>query len=197
MRRLSLALLALAALLVIPKSLDLLRARRRPPLDLRDAVGSADQRDLAAIHEAAAGGTPSCGWCHLDARPGAARAAASDTSRWLASLSDAAADASPVDTPLCLSCHDGRSAAAAPNSLPGHRNPAIEAGGANHPVGLDYLTTAMEQPQFYHHPAVHSEIRLESGKVGCTSCHVGHARNGLVGGPAALMRDSCLSCHNL
>lgn len=196
MRRLPLALLAAAALILLPNVLGRLRAPRTPLPDLRDALSSADWADLATIHQRAAGDTASCGWCHLESRPGAARAAASDSTRWLASLSGSAAETTPVNTALCLSCHDGRAARAVPHTLPGQRNPNVDPGGANHPVGVDYLATALSRPEAYHHPAAHPEIRLERGTVGCTSCHLGHARNGRVEGPAGLAANACLSCHN-
>ena len=197
MRRLPLAFLAAAALVLLPNLLGRLVVPRPPLPDLRDALSGAEWPDLAAIHQTAAGEAPSCGWCHLESRPGAARAVASDPNRWLASLSGAAAEASPVDSALCLSCHDGRLAPAAPNTLPGQRDRRIDPGGANHPVGADYLSSALSRPEAYHHPAAHPEIRLESGMVGCTSCHLGHARNGRPEGPAGLTANVCVSCHNL
>lgn len=197
MRRTSLALLAVAALLLLPRAYRLWRAPAFPAPELRDAVAGADWPDLAEIHQRAAGETPSCGWCHLDSRPGAARAAASDPSRWLAGFSGSAAQSSTVGTALCQSCHDGRVAPAAAHTLPGRRASGLDAGTADHPVGVDYMTSALSRPQQYHHPAAHPEIRLESGTVGCTSCHVGHARNGRVEGPAGLLANACLSCHNL
>lgn len=197
MRRFSLALLAVAALLLLPRAIGPRRAPAFQPTELRDAVADAQWPDLAEIHQRAAGETPSCGWCHLDSRPGAARAAASDPGRWLAGFSGSAAQSSPVGTALCQSCHDGRVAPAAAHTLPGRRSASLEAGTADHPVDVDYMTSALTNPQQYHHPVAHPEIRLESGRVGCTSCHVGHARNGQVQGPAGLLANACLSCHNL
>lgn len=197
MRRTSLALFAVAALLLLPRALRLWRAPAPQAPDLRDSVADTQWPDLAELHRRAAGETPSCGWCHLDSRPGAARAAASDPSRWLAGFSGSAAQSSPVGTALCQSCHDGRVAPAAAHTLPGRRGASLEAGTADHPVGVDYMASALSRPQQYHHPAAHPEIRLESGTVGCTSCHVGHARNGRVEGPAGLLANACMSCHNL
>ena len=197
MRLIPLALLAVASLLVLPRTLGFLRAPGAPALELRDAVSGVEWPDLADIHRRAAGETSSCGWCHLDSRPGAASAAASDPRRWLAGLSGSAAESTAVNSALCQSCHDGRVAPAAAHTLPGRRSAALDAGAADHPVGVDYLSSALSRPQQYHHPAAHPEIRLEAGTVGCTSCHVGHARNGRVQGPAGLLANACMSCHNL
>lgn len=61
MRRTSLALLAVAALLLLPRAMRLSRGPEVVVPELRDAVAGADWPDLAEIHQRAAGDTPSCG----------------------------------------------------------------------------------------------------------------------------------------
>lgn len=198
MRRAPLALALVAAVLALwPRTLGVLRPRPVLITGLRDALISREGADLETIHRRADAPEGTCGWCHLEQRPGAARAMLNDPNRWLASAGAGSAAATPgVTTSICLSCHDGSVAKAVPHTLPGQRDPAIEPGGANHPVGVDYQSAVMSRPAQYHDAAARPEISLEGGKVGCTSCHQGHARNGRVEGPG-LRTNVCMSCHDL
>lgn len=179
MRRLALVFLAAAAALFLPRTLGFLRGPRAPVLELRDSLSGTPWPDLAAIHERAADGRPNCAWCHV--APG----------------TEAAAPAGEVSSGICLSCHDGRVAPAAAHTLPGQRPRDVDPGGANHPVGVDYMSSLMSRPEYYNHPASNPSIRLEHGLVGCVSCHRGHSRNGRSEGPAALIEGACVTCHNL
>ena len=197
MRRVPLALaVILTALALLPRTLGVLRSRPVVITGLRDALIAREGADLETIHRRADIPEGTCGWCHLEQRPGAVRAMVNDPNRWLASTAPGSAAPTPaVTTGICLSCHDGSLAKSVPHTLPGQRDPAVEPGGANHPVGADYQSALMARPQQYH-DAASPGVSLEDGKVGCTSCHLGHVRNGRVEGPG-LRADVCLSCHDL
>lgn len=164
------------------------------PSDLRDAP--ADFADLAQLHDRVGTKGSRCAWCHTEWQPGGGSLALKDSARWIASAAPTTAVPSVVRSHVCLSCHD--------NSLAVDREAATSRKlgflsndpASNHPIGVSYREVSLRQPKEYHH-ASSPNIRLEDGKVGCISCHVGHSRNGRIAGPAAITHGLCLDCHNL
>ncbi|MCW9025656.1 MAG: hypothetical protein OQK73_13360 [Gammaproteobacteria bacterium] len=72
----------------------------------------------------------------------------------------------------CMQCHDGSNAKAV--ALKGANAPLQYGrhGNANHPVGLQYASSAYEQPASYVAPSkLDTRIKLENGSVTCVSCH--------------------------
>lgn len=164
------------------------------PSDLRDSPK--DFADLAGLHEGVAGGGNRCAWCHAEWRPGGGSLALQDSARWIASAAPATSSPAPVTSHVCLSCHD--------NSLAVDReDPASQAlkllgsdPAGNHPIDVSYREASQRRPGEYH-DASSPDVRLEGGKVGCISCHVGHSRNGRIAGPSSTTHRICQNCHNL
>lgn len=89
---------------------------------------------------------------------------------------------------LCLSCHDGSVSALAIGwmNMPGS--------SFGHPVGVSYLDALARDPAGYA-GTLPPEVPLVDGKVACTTCHDGAARN-----PARVVElpggaNLCLACH--
>ncbi|MBI2998783.1 MAG: hypothetical protein HYY46_10105 [Deltaproteobacteria bacterium] len=87
------------------------------------------------------------------------------------------------DSQFCLSCHDGL------------RTTRI---GTDHPIGIDYRMAQLKRAAMLKHVSqLDAAVKLENGKVGCTSCH--DANSTL---PAKLVMSNaqsrlCRSCHDL
>ena len=85
-------------------------------------------------------------------------------------------------TAVCLSCHDGSLA----SSVSVHA----------HPVGIEYALSLRSAPDRFNDPAARADIHLESGAIGCVSCHrvhqqpEGSSRTGVV-------ESACEACHRL
>lgn len=122
---------------------------------------------------------------------------ASDTKRWLASAKPASFETADVGSVVCMSCHDGSLASAGTARLReslSARGSAVDT-AADHPVGMVYRAAVSRSPSEYNDPALHADVRLDDGKVGCVSCHLGHGRNGRLGGPFAVSERVCTTCH--
>jgi predicted CXXCH cytochrome family protein len=87
----------------------------------------------------------------------------------------------------CVSCHDGSiSTPVFRMNMPGK--------DFGHPVGVEYQAAWTRDPGGYS-GALPREVPLVDGKVACTSCHDGAARN-----PSRIVelrrgRDLCTACH--
>ncbi|MEK6543813.1 MAG: hypothetical protein AABZ44_05205 [Elusimicrobiota bacterium] len=90
----------------------------------------------------------------------------------------------------CLSCHDGLTATAHPDSMqesiPGGYNPG------SHPMWMDYQKVRLERPSDYSDISSRSDIRLEDGRVGCLVCHQVHRRSE---GRVGIIESACEACH--
>lgn len=197
MRRVPLSVLAaLAAVFLLSKEAGrIVYVPRLLPIEARDSLNG--WADLAQIHEKA-GQEETCSWCHLEGRRDMARGIASDPRRWLASTKPASFQtAGTVGSEVCLSCHDGSLASAGATIV----RTTLSARGASHdspadhPIGMQYSAALSRSPSEYNAPVSPADIRLDAGRVGCTSCHLGHGRNGRLGGPFAVSEQVCSTCH--
>lgn len=161
------------------------RPVQRFPVDLRDSVGE-HQALLSKGHASFA-----CGACHIShpaktVSPLWQTQGAGDAGLF---VRDSAA-AGGVKTGLCMSCHDGTIA----RTITAH---ALTGGGtdlgANHPVGMDYLTAVRGNPGSFIDPASNPRIVLEDGKVSCISCHATHDISAVSGGN--VRQEVCIECH--
>lgn len=114
----------------------------------------------------------------------------------------------------CLSCHDGTVAVAGTTYIrresdnwilfdesgqrvggQGSPNPTTGLRGS-HPMAVNYATVRTAQPTEYNDISTHPSVKLENGKVQCTSCHNAHFKF-----PKMLVMPNvnsalCLVCHN-
>ncbi|MCR4295391.1 MAG: hypothetical protein NUW21_07635 [Elusimicrobia bacterium] len=155
------------------------------PSDLRDSIG--EHRALLSKGHASF----SCGACHFAHPAKAARPLWQTSGGGDAALfvRDSAA-AGGVQTGLCMSCHDGTIAP----TITAHMTSSGGADlGANHPVGIDYLSAARNDPASFIDPASNPRIVLEDGKVACISCHAAHDIGSISGG--SVRQEVCVECH--
>ncbi|MHC4078896.1 MAG: cytochrome c3 family protein, partial [Planctomycetota bacterium] len=101
---------------------------------------------------------------------------------------------------LCLGCHDGSVASAAPvaeRSMGSrHRTLPTDLFRA-HPIGMEYSSGAWRPGTTRLRPrhALPPQVRLPDGKVGCGSCHSLYAGERFMLSLPTTRGRLCLSCH--
>ncbi len=130
----------------------------------------------------------------------------------------AAYDASPTNlagqrSRMCLSCHDGTVAVAGTTYVTAVNNilwnDGAAAGGigspnpnnglkGSHPIAVNYATVRTNQATEYKDISADPDVKLETNKVQCTSCHEPHNK---VVGTKMLNKSNassalCTTCHN-
>lgn len=122
-------------------------------------------------------------------------------------------DASPTNlgsgkSRLCLSCHDGTVAVTGTIFVPDDvyipwDNGARATGEnrifglrGNHPVSVDYNTVRANQPGNFNDVSSDPAVKLDAGKVQCTSCHNPHNKFGKMLVKSNFGSAICLTCHN-
>ena len=168
-----------------------------PEEDMRDLHDSVGEHGAALSAGHATLGEGSCVYCHFS-HPAKAQRPLWQTQGDMdaAMFARESMQAGGVKTGLCLSCHDGTVASVlrAHSSSPSSSRPRSQSVdlGANHPVGVDYMSVVNSRPDVYN-PASSPGIILEDGKVGCVSCHSTHDLGALSADNARA--DVCTACH--